>query len=137
MVNNLCVFIGRTTNDLEMKTNSNGNKFVIFNLAISRYVKKDAPQGTKNADFIRCIAWNKNAETLMNYVRKGHLIGIRARVVTGDYEDNGRKIYTTDFEVEDIQLLEKKNESDLQPTSYVNQQNNVPAFDISRDELPF
>lgn len=141
MFDNNCVFVGRVTHDLEVKVTNNGNKYVRFSLAVNRYVPKDAPQGTKDADFIRCVAWNKTAELMMSYVRKGSLIGIRSRCVTGDYEDNGRKIYTTDFEVEDLKLLEKKNDGyQPQPTAYVNQQQEeqvAPAFDISRDDLPF
>lgn len=137
MFDNNCIFVGRVTNDLELKTTANGNKYIRFSLAINRYVPKDAPQGTKDADFIRCVAWNRIAETMASYVRKGSLIGIRSRVVTGDYDDNGRKIYTTDFEVEDLKLLEKKSDGyQPQPTAYGNQQE-APTFDISRDDLPF
>lgn len=100
--------IGRICNDLELKV-AEENKYLRFTVAINRKSKKE--DGTRNVDFISCVAWNKSAEIITEYYHKGSLIGLEGRIQTGSYEqENGKKIYTTDIIVESFDFLEKKSE---------------------------
>ena len=54
---NKCLFFGRLTKDPEVFTTQNGNKLVRITIAMDRKVKDE-----KRAQFIPCIAFNKNAE---------------------------------------------------------------------------
>lgn len=100
--------LGRICNDLELKQ-SGENKYTRFSIAVNRrYTKED---GTREADFISCVAWNKSAETIVNYFKKGNQIGIVGRIQTGSYEkEDGSKSYTTDIIIEEFDFVEKKSE---------------------------
>jgi single-strand DNA-binding protein len=87
---NRVVLIGRITKAPEQKSTQNNIPVVSFTLAVdSRYTND---QGEKKADFIQCVAWNKTAEFMSNYVRKGALLGVEGRIQTRTYETNNVKL---------------------------------------------
>lgn len=98
--------IGRICNDLELNQ-SGENKYTRFTLAVNRtYVNED---GTRPADFISCVAWNKLAEVMNEHLKKGSQIGVSGKIQTGSYDrQDGTKAYTTDIIVEGFDFLEKK-----------------------------
>lgn len=103
---NRVVLVGRLCNDTELKQTGE-NKYIRFNVAVNRRVAKE--DGTRDADFISCVAWNKTAEVINQYFKKGSLIALEGRIQTGSYEkDNGEKVYTTDVIVENFTFTEKK-----------------------------
>ena len=111
---NNCNFIGRLTKDPELKTTSSGKSFVRFALAVSRGKVKE---GQQEADFIPCIAWNKTAEILANYCKKGQTIGIIGRFTTTPYEANGEKKTGYDIMVNSLDFLGGKTESKPQESA--------------------
>lgn len=103
---NRVVLVGRICNDTELRE-SGQNKYIRFNVAVNRRVAKE--DGTRDADFISCVAWNKTAEVINQYFKKGSLIALEGRIQTGSYEkENGEKVYTTDVIVENFTFTEKK-----------------------------
>ena len=104
-MNKVCLN-GRICQDLELRETGE-NKYTRFSLAVNRRVTKE--DGTRDADFISCVSWNKTAEVMVEHLKKGSLIGIEGRIQTGSYEnDKGDKVYTTDVIVENFDFLEKK-----------------------------
>ena len=62
----------------------------------------------EEADFINCVAWEKKAEAIEKYVKKGHQFGIIGRLQI----DKNNDIYYTKIIVEKIEFLERfKNET--------------------------
>ena len=59
-------------------------------------------------DFITCIVWNKQAENLVKYQRKGNMIGIQGQLRVDTYETNGERKYKTYVLVENIEFLEAR-----------------------------
>lgn len=99
---------GRICHDLELKE-AGENKYSRFSVAVNRKFTKE--DGTRDADFISCVAWNKTAEIINQYFKKGSLIGLVGRLQTGSYEkQDGSKGYTTDVIIEEFDFLEKKSE---------------------------
>ena len=86
-MNNI-VLIGRITKDPELKYTNNGKGNTRFTLAVQR--NKD------ETDFINCVAWEKTAENIAEYIKKGSQIAVQGSIRTGSYEKDGRTIYTTD-----------------------------------------
>ena len=86
-MNNI-ILIGRITKDPELKYTNNGKGNTRFTLAVSR--NKD------EADFINCVAWEKTAENIAEYFKKGSQIAVQGSIRTGSYEKDGRTVYTTD-----------------------------------------
>lgn len=131
---NKVVLVGRLTKDPEVKY-SNNTAITRFTLAINRSFKKD---GQQEADFINCVAFNKRAEAIANYVSKGHKLGVIGRIQTGSYTNQeGQRIYTTDVIVDEMEFLESKNSSsgNSQPNPNADSDGFLPVEDD--DDLPF
>ena len=89
---NKAVLVGRLTKDPELRyAAGSGIATSRFTVAVNRQGKKD------EADFINCVAFNKTAETIANYLVKGRQIAISGHIQTGSYlKDDGTKVYTTE-----------------------------------------
>lgn len=107
---NKCILIGRITKDTEIKQTSNNSKLCSFTIAVDRRFKdKD---GNKQADFINCLAWGKNAEFIDKYFNKGSRIGIVGSIQTRNYTDkDGKTVYVTEVVVDEAEFVENKGES--------------------------
>ena len=104
---NNVILTGRLTEDVELRyaNNENQTAYCYVNLAVTREFDR------KNADFIRCKIFGKNAEILEEYAGKGSLIGIKGRWETGSYKNSkGDTIYTTECTAERIELLGTRKE---------------------------
>lgn len=106
MINNVTL-VGRLTDEVKLNYTQSGIAVGNFILAVNRPFK--SKDGEEQADFIRCVVWRKTAENTANYVGKGDLVGIVGRIETGSYDDqDGKRVYTTDVVVENIQFLQTK-----------------------------
>ena len=94
---------GRLTRDPELRTTGKGKPVTSFTLAVN----KDF--GEEGAYFIRCIAWNKTAEFVEKYFKKGSMIGVVGRITTGSYtKDSGETVYTTDVVADRVEFMESR-----------------------------
>ncbi|WP_298491174.1 single-stranded DNA-binding protein [uncultured Lactobacillus sp.] len=106
MINNV-VLVGRLTADVDLKATTSGVAVAQFSLAVERTFKN--PNGQRDADFIGCVVWRKNAENLATYAHKGSLIGVEGRIQTRSFENkDGKRVYVTEVIVDRFYLLEKK-----------------------------
>lgn len=96
--------IGRLTKDVELR-NTGKIDVANFTLAVNKIVN-----GNKSADFINCVAFDKQADNLSKYCSKGSQIGLTGRIQTSSYQDkNGNKIFKTDVLANTIIFLDHKN----------------------------
>lgn len=96
--------VGRLTRDPEIRSTANDVKVARFSLAINRI--------GEGADFPNCVAFNKTAEILGSYTRKGSRIGVVGHLQTGSYEKDGAKVYTTDVIVDRVDLLDSRQDNE-------------------------
>ena len=149
---NRTVLVGRLTKDPELKYTPSGVPMARFTLAVNRPFSNQ--QGEKEADFINCVAWRKQAENLSNFMKKGNMVGIEGRIQTGSFEgQDGKRVFTTDVIADSIQFLERnqQSQSNHQQSSqqqYGGQQNytrmdedpfanSKGPIEVSEDDLPF
>ena len=138
---NRVVLVGRLTKDPDLRYTPNGVAVCSFTLAVNRPFTNQ--QGERDADFINCVAWRKQAENVANYLKKGSLAGIDGRIQTRSYEaQDGRRVYVTEVVAESVQFLESKNKSEQsrqqQPTAqHGNSFVNDGTEDIFDEDLPF
>ena len=96
--------IGRLTKDVELR-NTGKIDVANFTLEVDKIVN-----GNKSADFINCVAFDKQADNLSKYCSKGSQIGLTGRIQTSSYQDkNGNKIFKTDVLANTIIFLDHKN----------------------------
>ena len=149
---NKVILIGRTTRDVDFRRTTTGTPVATFTLALdNRFVLKD---GKPTTDFINCVAWNKTAETMDKYVKKGMLIAVEGRLQTRNYENkDGNKVYVTEVVCDNMRMLESRNSGsnstyleDYEPSnngymsdSVTDTSNNTSdvELNISEDDLPF
>ncbi|MEC4558677.1 MAG: single-stranded DNA-binding protein ['Conium maculatum' witches'-broom phytoplasma] len=106
---NKVILVGRITKVPELNFINGNIPLVRFILAVNRNFVND--KGDKEADFIRCTVWNKQAENLFKFVTKGALIGVEGRIKVNSF-DNGteKKQFITEIQCQSIQYLEFKKE---------------------------
>ncbi len=91
---NRVVLVGRLTKDSDLKYTSSGTAVASFTLAVNRQFTNQS--GEREADFINCVVWRKQAESLANFTRKGSLIGVEGRLQTRSYDNQqGQRVYVT------------------------------------------
>ena len=102
---NHVTLIGRLTKDPEVRYTQSGTAVGTFTLAVDRRVQKDKP---KDADFIPCVVWNKTAEVVGNWCKKGKQVGVEGRMQVRSYDaKDGSKRYVTEVIVSNLELLGK------------------------------
>ena len=107
MINSV-VLVGRMVKDADLRYTAQGQAVATFSLAVNRNFKSQ--NGEREADFISCVIWRKQAENLANWAKKGTLVGIEGRIQTRNYENSqGQRVYVTEVVAESFQVLENKN----------------------------
>lgn len=105
---NSCVLMGNLTKDPEQSFTASGMTICKFTLALNR--GKDSTGHDKGADYPRCVAFGKTAETCARYLTKGRKVCIQGHIQTGSYENrDGKKVYTTDIIVDRMEFASAKN----------------------------
>lgn len=137
---NQVTLLGRLTRDPELKYTPSGKAFCRFSIAINREFNRE------ETDFINCVAWDKRAETIAEYLRKGRRILVQGRIQTGSYDKDGQKVYTTDIIVDKFEFIDSANSNNngqsnssnfgvpaqTVDNSYVNDDN-----DMEDEDFPF
>ena len=109
---NKAILVGRLTKDPELKMTENTKREVCqFTIAVNRPYTND--DGERKADFINCVVWDKLAENLSKYQKKGNQIAVEGRIQTRNYDDkDGKKIYVTEIFVSNVTFLDSKGSND-------------------------
>lgn len=127
-MNRVCL-VGRLARDpqCEYVNSSNGSiARTRFTIAVDRRSRDD----NRQADFISCVAWNKQAENLAKFQKKGNQISVEGRIQVDNYTDkNGNQVWSTYVVADNIQFLDKK--GDVPNTNFSN--DDVTPSDFSSD----
>ena len=104
---NKAILIGRLTRDPELRTTPTGRNVCQFSVAVNRTYTN--ANGEREADFINCVVWDKQAENLVKYQKKGNQIAVDGRIQTRNYEDkDGKRVYVTEILANNISFLDSK-----------------------------
>lgn len=91
MINSV-ILMGRLTADPELRQTQNGRVVTSFIVAVDRRFQRG------QTDFINVVTWERTAEFVEKYFKKGAMIALRGSIQQRNYEDkNGNK--RTAFEV--------------------------------------
>lgn len=129
--------IGRLTADPDTRYTSGDNPLCVsrYTLAVDRSYKR---QGEPDADFIRCVAFGKQAEFAEKYLSKGMKVGVTGRIQTGSYKDkDGKTVYTTDVVVNEHTFCERKEATKQEAPPPTDKDGFMSIPDGIDDELPF
>lgn len=101
---NKIVLIGRLTKDPDIRHTQSGVATTRFTLAVDRGFK--GQDGEKQTDFIPVVTWRGLADNVGKYGYKGQMVAVAGRIQTGSYEKDGRRVYTTDVNADEVRFLE-------------------------------
>ncbi|MFT9496766.1 MULTISPECIES: single-stranded DNA-binding protein [Bacillota] len=135
MLNNV-ILTGRLTKTPEER-GTEENPVTVFTLAVNRSYTNQ--QGEKQADFIQIKAFKgkKLAQNCSKFLRKGMLVGVKARLQSGSYQKDGKTIFTLEVIAEDVQFLEPiKKEAEPNNPSAGKGENNSNRFTPEDDPFP-
>lgn len=151
--------IGRITKDIELKTTESGMVATAIFIAINNGKNENGEE--RLANFPKICVYEKQAENLAKFCKKGSLIAVTGRLKTRNYEkEDGTRIYETYVIASKVQFLDTKSsegskipEADYtvrtETPSYtpVEEKQEEPASDpfaefgeqvsLSDDDLPF
>ena len=133
---NKIVLMGRLTRDPEVKyTQTNNVQVTNFTLAVNRRFAKQGEE--RQADFINIVAWNKTAEFVSKYFKKGQQVGIIGRLQTRNWEDEqGQKHYATEVVAEETYFADTKKENNVSAEQELKNAG-VEVNVIEDSDLPF
>lgn len=97
---NIAVIAGHLTKNVELSKTQNGNSVAKFTVAVNGF--------NNTTDFINCVAWNKLADIVNMYCKKGDLVTIEGRISVRNYDNQqGQRIYITEVVASNVQLPPK------------------------------
>lgn len=107
---NKTILIGRLVKDPEIRSTATGKKVASFSIAVSD--GKDQ-NGQEITQYFNCTAWEKKAEIVELYIRKGHKIAIVGKLQNRTWDKpDGTKGYATDILVSELEILTSKIEAE-------------------------
>lgn len=130
MLNNV-VLMGRlTATPVLNQTRQGGALVTSFAIAVDRRFKRQGEE--RKTDFINCVAWQKTAEFISKYFKKGDAIAITGEIQTRPYEDkNGNPRTATEVIINNVSFCGNKNDNaPVAPPE-------ASEFSQFEDDLPF
>jgi single-strand DNA-binding protein len=101
--------IGRLTRDPEIRTTSTGKKVASFSIAVNE--GKD-PNGQERVQFFDLSAWDKLAEIIELYVKKGTKVAVIGSLQNRQWDKpDGTKGRATEITCKELEILSSKSES--------------------------
>lgn len=107
---NKVILIGNLGQDPEIKSTANGAAIANFSVATSESWKDKATgQQQERTEWHRVVAFNRLAEIIGQYVKKGSKIYIEGSLRTRKWQDqNGQDRYTTEIVANEMQMLDSR-----------------------------
>jgi single-strand DNA-binding protein len=111
---NKVILVGNLGKDPEVKFTPSGVAVAKFSLATNERYKDKSGEWQDRTEWHNIVAWQRLAEIVGEYVKKGSKIYIEGRLQTSSWEDkqSGEKKYRTEIVAQDLVLLSGRGEGD-------------------------
>jgi single-strand DNA-binding protein len=146
---NKVILLGNLGKDPEVKYTPSGLPVAKFSIATSeRYKDKDG-QWQERTEWHNIVAWQRLAEIVGEYVKKGSKLYVEGRIQTRSWDDkqSGEKKYRTEIVANDLVLLGGKGDSEIEGRSrgaaasfdqrMPQQEDIAQGAEITDDDIPF
>jgi single-strand DNA-binding protein len=148
---NKAILVGNVGKDPEVKFLPSGSPVANFTLATSERFKDKSGEFQERTEWHNIVAYQRTAEIIRDYVKKGSKLYVEGRIQTRSYDDKntGQKRYFTEIIVNDLVLLSGRGEggesggySRGASSSYDQRQpaqadDLVQSTEITDDDIPF
>jgi single-strand DNA-binding protein len=104
---NKVILLGNVGKDPEIRTTQGGMTVASFSLATAERAKDQTGNWTDKTEWHNLVAFQRTAEIVRDYVKKGSQLYIEGKIQTRSWDDkeSGQKKYRTEILVNDLQLL--------------------------------
>ena len=104
---NKVILLGNVGKDPEIRTTQGGMTVASFSLATAERAKDQTGNWTDKTEWNNLVAFQRTAEIVRDYVKKGSQLYIEGKIQTRSWDDkeSGQKKYRTEILVNDLQLL--------------------------------
>lgn len=149
---NKAILVGNVGNEPEVRYMPNGNAVANISVATSDSWKdKNTGDQHERTEWHRVVFFNRLAEIVEQYVKKGSKLYIEGRLQTRSWEQDGVKRYTTEIVANEMQMLDSRGTQGA-GQDFGDQQHAAPAqqpaqnqqaaaqpgnFDNFDDDIPF
>lgn len=146
---NKATLIGNVGKDPEIKVASNGNAVATFSLATSDRTKDQTGTWTDRTEWHNLVAFQRLAEIVRDYVKKGSKLYVEGRIQTRSWDDkDNQKHYKTEIVINELVLLSGRGDGesggssrsgsssyDQRPPAHTDEL--VQSTEITDDDIPF
>ena len=150
---NKVILVGNVGNDPEVRYMPNGNAVANISIATSDSWKdRNTGEQQERTEWHRVVFFNRLAEIVEQYVKKGTKLYLEARLQTRSYEQDGVKKYSTEIVANEMQMLDSRGatgtnqefgdqpnvpSSPPQDSTQNSEQQASANFDNFDDDIPF
>jgi len=151
---NKVILVGNVGNDPEVRYMPNGNAVANISVATSDTWKdRNTGDQQERTEWHRVVFFNRLAEIVEQYVKKGSKLYLEGRLQTRSWEQDGVKRYSTEIVANEMQMLDSRGGGNANQ-DFGDQQNAAPVesakkpaeasqpnapgnFDNFDDDIPF
>ncbi|HTY84122.1 MAG TPA: single-stranded DNA-binding protein [Silvibacterium sp.] len=148
---NKIILLGNVGKDPEIRATGGGTMVANFSLATTDRAKDSTGNWTDRTEWHNLVAFQRTAEIVRDYVKKGSKLYIEGKIQTRSWDDktSGEKKYRTEVLVNELVLLSGKGEGgeggsyNRGGSSSYDQRNSggsddlVNSTEITDDDIPF
>lgn len=118
---NKALLLGNVGKDPEIRSTNSGTIVATFSLATADRQKDSSGNWTENTEWHNLVAFNRTAEVIRDYVKKGTQLFIEGKIQTRSWDDKatGEKKYRTEILVDQLTLLGGSQGRDNKQPTYV------------------
>ena len=105
---NNCAFVGRLGQDPVVNETGGDNSIKVANFSIAvNEVRGTGDNRKEITNWIRCVAFRGQANTVENYTKKGSRVGVQGRLQNREWTDKqNQKRWTTEIVLDSLSLLD-------------------------------
>ncbi len=140
---NKAIIVGNLGSDPEIRTTSGGSRVATLSVATNRRWQGKSGEMQEDTQWHRVVVWNRLAEIVEQYVKKGDRVYVEGRIQYRQWEDQqGQKRYTTEIVANDLMMLGGRGEGSFEmqkaPSYGGEDYEDFPAESLEEgDDLPF
>lgn len=146
---NKVILIGNLGADPDARFSQSGSAVTNLSLATSQsWTDKETGERKEKVEWHRIVGFNRLAEIMGEYLRKGSKVYIEGSLQTRKWQDkDGVDRYTTEIVANHMQMLDSKPDGQRggsqqaprqqQPAQQPAPQQQTEEFDIEHDDIPF
>ena len=147
---NKVIILGNLGKDPEVRYTSDERAIANISIATSSRYKDRSGEFKENTEWHRVIFFNRLAEVVRDYLKKGQSVYVEGKLQTRKWQDqNGQDKYTTEIVADNMQMLGAKGDSvnnrkitldkdtEKVKNSAKSNQTSAKGFEDMDDDIPF